>query len=347
MLLGCKPELPPLEYRSDRAWVGSDVVEQVCGGTLARIDRELEQIESRLELPRTNAVVEVYILDDEASFIHCNRRSENCFRAERTIFVGSSSFERIIAHELVHARDYFHTKAPDTSYLFSEGLAVALAPSYCPRKFAEELTSDELLSVRSSHELRELQGYYLGGELVASLLETHGPAKVLAFMGEAKRTKRPSKIRGKYSEYFGSELDDDLFAHLREPEDITPEEFGCFGPQVLADPSGTRFTLHATLDCDAEDVQNSFMVDGGGYVEWILTLDEDQAGTYALVGEVPEWTVLTIEACRCVALRGTESRDTSSRSLRHLQPISSGSYRLRWFGQLDSDAVLDVELVRQ
>jgi hypothetical protein len=344
--LGCKPELPPLEYRSERARVGSDVVDQVCAGTLARIDRELEQVEERLDLPRTDRVVDVYILEDAVARSHCPDDWPNCVNASNSVIITASHFNNVIAHELVHARlrPEFSDAARSMPVLFNEGVAVAIAPSYCPRPLSPELTADELLSARSARDLLQLQGYYLGGELVAGLLDTHDPAELLAFMAEVDRADHPSEVRRKYREHFGSAIDDDIFAHLREPEGITPEELGCFGPRAPASPNGTRFTLQAELDCDAKNVENIYGLKGGGYVEWILALDEASAGTYALVGEVPEWTSLTIEDCRC---RAFGKQEIMPQNLRELQPITAGTYRLRWFGQLDSGASLDVELVRQ
>src|SRR5690606_34944659 len=104
LLLGCGPDLPPLEYRSERAWVGSDVVDQVCAGTLTRIDHEFERIEQRLEVPATDDVAEIYIVDPEVSTAHCNE-FDNCLDLpSKRVIINRKSFENVIAHELAHYR---------------------------------------------------------------------------------------------------------------------------------------------------------------------------------------------------------------------------------------------------
>jgi hypothetical protein len=348
-MIGCKPELPPLEWQAERARVGSDTVDQVCGGTLARIDREIDQIEARLELSRTGTVADIYIVEPEVVAAYCRSDVEGCTQSPGgTVYVTPRAFEHLIAHELTHQRLSLDRDLVNTPRLFREGIAVAMEPSYCPRWFSPELTPNQLLDTRSGSDLLAIPGgYYLGGELVAWLLATHGPADVLTWMIESKRSDQPAQVRREYRERFGSDLDADLFAHLRDPATISPKEFGCLGPQAPTDPSGRRIALQATLDCDADDVQNSFLIDGGGYVEWILTIDEHRAGSYALVGEVPEWTVLTIEACRCRASMGAEPQEALARPLRASEQLGAGSYRLRWFGQLDAGATLDVELIRR
>ena len=348
-LLGCKPELPPLEYQSERARVGSDVVDQVCAGTLARIDRELDQVERRLELARTRVLADIYIVEPDVVAAYCRSDLEGCTQFPGgTIYVTPRAFELLVAHELTHHRLGHDQDLVNTPRLLREGIAVAMEPSLCPRWFPPELTANELLDTRSGPDLVQIPGgYYLGGELVAWLLATHGPAEVLAWMIESKRTDRSAQVRQDYRARFGSDLDADLFAHLRDPATISPEEFGCIGPRAPADRSGRRVALRAKLDCDADDVQNSFLVDGAGYVEWILTIDEPRAGRYALVGEVPEWTVLTIEACRCRASIGAEPQEALARPMQASEQLAAGTYRLRWFGQLDADLELDVALVRQ
>lgn len=351
LVLGCGPELPPLEYRSLRARVGSDIVDQVCAGTLARIDREFERIEARLELPPTGDIAEIYIVDPEVSMAHCNE-FDNCLDLpSKRVIINRKSFENVIAHELAHYRSALVTDLRRAPSLFREGLAVALAPASCPAHFSADLGANELLELRSGLELKRKGGYYLGGELFAWLLDAHDPLEVISLFRLVERRDPAGETQSNYQSLFHTDLDDDLFGHLRDPAKLAPEDFGCFGPEtpVFAQFSSTakQYLLHAEMDCNSPDVQNNFLVPDAGYVEWIVVIDEAQAGFYTVVGDVPEWTVLTIEPCGCLQSPSQKRDHLKPRTFERPQKLEAGGYRLRWTARLDSGAVLDAALIRQ
>jgi hypothetical protein len=339
-LLGCESELPPLEYRGERVLVGSDKVDQVCGGTVARIDREVEQIEARLDLPIQDSRLNVYIVDHDTVDAHCTG-IHNCTRFASNgapfILLDHLLFERAIAHELIHAR-----LAIRSVPLLVEGIAEAVSPPSCPRP-APDVEFSEILSAKKANEWPDKWGtYYVAGELVAWLLEEFGPATVLSLMQSVPKGASPSTVNAEYLKHFDRELALDMLAHIRTQTDLDalpPEHFGCLTAPI--DASNEPVPLIAGLDCDSNRVHNNFGVDGSGYVEWTLHLDHEQ--TLKLDGELPSGTSLTIEECGCISRKG-EDEYLLSRSFGAYETLQPGSYRLRWVGALDEGLALDVEL---
>jgi hypothetical protein len=342
-LFGCRPELPPLEYHGERVIVGSDVVDQVCEGTLIRMDREVELIESRLGLSRQDSRIAVYVVDYHTVDAYCTGDAANCtvfpWASSPFVVIDKQKFERAVAHEIVHARLASSGSVP----MFDEGVAEAASPASCTRP-APDLELSKILTAKHSIELAHMDGaYYALGELVAWLLDEFGPNAVMNLMKSVDKDASSSTIQAQYREHFDRELEDDLLAHIRNPEDfaaLPPEHFGCLAPPV--NPSLGPITLVANLDCDSDLVHNDFAIDGGGYVEWTLTLD--QAQTLDLVGEFPSGTSLTIEECGCIPRKG-EDEYLLARPLAARETLPAGSYRLRWNGDLDEQPSLDVEIV--
>jgi hypothetical protein len=342
--LGCKPELPSLDYHGERVKVGSDRVDQVCEGTLSRLDREVEQIEARLDLPIQNSRLDVYVVDSATAEAHCGYAGSCAILQRRGapfLVMDERNFERSIAHELVHAR----LAAITSAALFDEGIAEAVSVPSCPRS-APTVELSEILAAKEGVDLFAVMGsYYVAEELVAWLLEEFGPDEVLNLMRSVNESSSPSTIRAKYLEHFDRELEADFLAHFRTQADLDalpPEHFGCLATPI--DSSHGPVQLVADLDCNSDRVHNHFEVDGSGYVEWTLHLNHEQ--TLKLEGEVPIGTSLTIEECRCIPRKG-EDEYLLARSFESYETLQPGSYRLRWVGALDEGLSLDVELVPQ
>jgi hypothetical protein len=339
-VLGCKPELPSLDYRGERVRVGSDVVDQICAGTLSRIDREVEQIETRLDLPIQDSAIDVYVLDPDTVDIYCSGANCTPMPSRRAPFVVVNHllFERAIAHELVHAR-----LAGRSAPLYEEGIAQAVAPPRCPQS-APDVELAAILAAKKSLEWPEKWGtYYVAGELFAWLLEQFGPHAVLSLLQSVPKGSSSATIRAEYLEHFDRELEADIFAHLRTQADLdalAPERFGCLAAPI--DSSKGPVELVADLDCDSDRVHNNFGIEGSGYVEWTLALDHAQ--TLELVGELPAGTGLTIEDCACVPVNDKDEYRLA-RPFDGVETLQPGSYRLRWIGALDEGLALDVELV--
>jgi hypothetical protein len=342
-LLGCKPELPELEYFGERVAVGSDVVDQVCEGTLRRMDREVEQIEARLDLPIQESHLDVYVVDRDVIDAYCSGVAANCTkfpwqRAPR-VLVDQRYFDQAVAHELVHARLATSWSVP----LFNEGIAEAITTPSCPRT-TRDLDTAKMLAVKKSADLAAVKSaYYIAGELVAWLLDEFGPGEVLNFMRSTGERASSSKIKAKYRGRFGGKLEADLVAHIRTDLDLdalSPEDFGCLAPGD--NPANGPVHLLAELDCDSERVHNNFAVEGSGYVEWTLLLDEAQ--TLELVGEVPSGTSLTIEECGCISKPGDDVY-LLARPVSDVETLGAGAYRLRWTGDLEGWHSINVALV--
>jgi hypothetical protein len=228
-----------------------------------------------------------------------------------------------------------------------EGIAEAIGEvSRPPSLDAPRSPITSYISVQGGSELAELNdGYYHAGELVHWLAETHSMAKVLAFMAEVGRTDRADQVRTKYIAHFGSSIDDDLFDHVRTEEDLTRVNLVCSGPEVAVDTQRRRIRLQADLACGSPRVENNFVFSDRVYVEWVVEIGEEQAGMWAPVRwigdeSLPSLTLLEIEGCR----REKRHRRTWSNGRNapiHLEP---GLYRIRWHGQMDGDAKLDLEL---
>jgi hypothetical protein len=342
-LLGCKPELPSLDYHGERVRVGSDVVDQVCGGTLTRMDREVEQIEARLDLPIQSSPLDVYIVDRDTVEAYCSERAANCTltprRGRPIVVMDQIAFEWAIGHELVHVRLADIASVP----LFDEGIAVAVSPPTCPRP-APDIELSELLAAKVSNDFSGVRGsYYIAGELVAWLLGEFGPGEILDLMLSVERGSSPSTVQARYAEHFDRELADDYLVHVRtkaDLDDLPPEDFGCLAP--LVDASLGPIRLVGDLDCDSDRVHNNFRIEGGGYVEWTLALDHAQ--TLRRVGVVPDGTSLTIVECGCVPSTDDDVY-LLPQPFEASQSLSPGTYRLRWTGELNAGLSLDVELV--
>jgi hypothetical protein len=340
--LGCKPELPSLDYRGERVRVGSGMVEQVCEGTLIRIDREVEQIEARLDLPRQESWLDVYVVDRNTVDAYCGGAPNCAFRSRQgapSVVVDHEKFERAIAHELVHARLAHSPSAP----LFTEGVAEAASLPSCPRS-VPDVGLSEILAAKDNAGFRAIRdSYYIGEELAAWLLEQFGPGEVLHFLQSVDRGSSSAAIQARYIEHFDRELEADFLAHFRTRADLDtlpPEHFGCLSPPIGSSTGPAK--LVANLDCDSDRVHNNFGIDGSGYVEWTLHLDHEQ--TLKLVGVVPVGTSLTIEECGCIS-RKDEDEYLLARPFDPHETLQPGSYRLRWSGALDEGLSLDVELV--
>ncbi|WP_052556400.1 hypothetical protein [Enhygromyxa salina] len=346
LLIGCKSELPPLEFHGERVVVGSDVVDEICAGTLARLDREVMQIEDRLDLSHERAPLHVYVVSPEAIAAHCD--FDNCTiisnRDEPFALVNHRSFERVVVHELTHARLAHRRPVP----LLEEGVAVAMSPPQCPVTVPLDLGLFELLDKQATELLALGVGYYIAGEFVAWQLERFGPSSFMTFYANVKLDSSASALQAKYRAHFDRDIEDDPFAYIRTLEDLeelealAPENFGCVAPP--APTNGKVISLQATLSCDSDLVQTDFGVAGNGFIEWTLTLEHVQ--TFELVGSVPEWTSLSLQRCGCVPNRGSVAHlQLQPRPVKQYETLEPGTYRLRWDGALDDELMLDVQLV--
>lgn len=338
------------EFEGRYVVVGTDVVDRVCEGTLAELDRDVEFIDEQLGFEHPSTRIKVAVVNAVDAGEHCGRLGVSCAWTHLeggSVFIRAQEYERGRAHELTHIRVGDEAN-PSSVRLFLEGIATAFQPAMCPPKH-ELPSADELLAAKSSRDLGD-GGYYLGGELVAWLLDTYGSERVLAFMDDLRRPDlttlrtEPEVVRALYRQHFGREFDDDIHAHMRDPDSLTPAQVGCVAPAVPREDQLLR--LQAELSCDSDQVQNDFRVPGRGFVEW--TLDVPEIGRYQLLDKLPADTWLAIEPCTCdlypISLKSPEVSWGEETHVGASAELPPATYLVRWYGPYDRGAELDIEI---
>jgi hypothetical protein len=338
-------ELPPLEYESEHALVGTDQVDRVCAGTLARIDRTIEYVDGELGRETDDEPARIYIVELDELIDRCDDIVSGCVLDDGLVFTRPSAFDRVIGHEIVHER-IARTSARGSKALLSEGIAVAFGNARAaPDEDHEPPSIDAILRASGGSELAELDyGYYHAGEFTHWLIEIQGVAQVLEFMADVRSSDPPDRVRKLYTEHFGRNLDEDLFRPARDDDELTRENLLCTGPELARDPKRLRFELQANLDCDSPRVENQWVFRDRGYVEWIIDIGENDAGFWAPVrfegdDALPANTVLEIESCREKQISRKWSRTRNG-----AMELGPGLYRIRWSGPLDAKLDLDVEI---
>jgi hypothetical protein len=300
LVVGCNDG--PKPAKGERVSLTTEVVEQICRGTLDHIDAEIERIESELDFAALSERIELHVVAPEAIEGHCGVMRHACvLQPPRRLYIAADVYERLIRLEL--ARDRLARTAVGRSKpLFYEGLAGALTwPSCQPwGGYWSGPTATEVLEADSRTVLGGA-GRYLGGELMRWLLDTHGPAKVLAFVHDVGRFDHPDLVRLAYIEHFTRIIDTDLFAHWR-PDDqpVDRGRSGCIAPEAPRREPSASLRLAGELDCSATGVRNDFGDPSRAFVEWTLTVSEAGQGQFRLRDSVPAGIEVTIEPCRCI-----------------------------------------------
>jgi hypothetical protein len=251
------------------------------------------------------------------------------------------TFDAAVRHELVHAR--LTQRRSGSVPMFREGLAEAIEAPGCRPKKLPRRDPQELLLVEAAD--LQFSGRLVAGELVAWLLEAHGPAVVLDFLASLQRsefiehTTPPDEVRASYREHFGSEYDEDLNAHVRKLGGLPAEAFGCMGPRVSA--SDGRLRLESDLDCSSARVQNDFRVPGRVFVTWQLEVPTQQR--YVLSTPLAADARLSIKRCGCnlafAEPRVSWAEDSVVGSQVELAP---GRYQVRLLGPVDHGLAVEL-----
>lgn len=347
--------LPPLASRGQRVSFGTELVDEVCQGTLATLDRGVEKIEAALELPVSGEKIAVYVVSDEALTDQCNSNTAaGCARGTRVVL--SSSFQFHYLHELVHAR--LAQFMGRTRALFEEGIAGAIGggPGTCLG--SQECASAELgqfLAATGPVSL-DLAGYAAGADLVHGMLAQYGPGDVLAFMAELDRDAPADQIRAKYKARFGADIDEDFAGFRRSPlDEFTAMEMTCIAPEAPRTGADGGVILQASMDCASPQVINDFVAveyEGPnlGFIEWTFEVTPEQAGVFVLDGAVEEAGLLLVERCVPSAFRGWHFADQGPSTSGPVPPRKAGAvhvlgpglHRMTWKHALDPKARLDV-----
>lgn len=325
--------------------VVTDEVDRVCAGTLERIDRTIEYVDGELGRETDAEPARIHVVDTDELIERCDGVLSGCVRKDE-VTIRWDRFEEVLAHEVVHER-VGRTPARYGPALFTEGIACALGRTQqVPDEEQVPPSVDAVLLASASSKLAKLDGgYYHAGELTHWLIETHGMPAVLDFMTKLRPVESPNRIRKLYTAHFGTVIDDDLFTHDREDADLNREQLGCLGPELTRDPERPRFRLQADLNCDSTRVQNLWGFRDRVYVEWTISIDEDDAGFWAPVRftgdeRIPQATHIEIDACS--RERWHRRRWTPERN----EPVvlEPGLYRIHWMGPMDGDQALALDL---
>jgi hypothetical protein len=341
------PEDSPPDYRGEHFVVFTEY--DICGGTLAKFDEEIERIDAALGLEGSPDISEVWVLGDDV-FDYCLSGACVKFSSGR-MYIHSASLD-VFPHEAVHQRAN-PTGANLGKPLFTEGLATALGGSRCYDENRVFSSLDDHISPSSAYDLPE-HSYYLGGELIHWLLDTRGPEIVLEFMKTLDRKATPDQVREVYSSFFDSSLDEDLMGHLRPINaSYEPWELACAAPAAERDDRGSGFRFQETLDCESPRVQSDLTFLGGqgapAFVEWSVVVDESNAGYFNLAGDLPTAGSLSLRPCGCIwgNVANTVGISPPGISAHNFNNgidvlLPPGRYLATWNGQFD--AVLDVQL---
>lgn len=293
----------------DRVELTTDVVPQVCGGTLEHIDEEIARIEAELGLGPTSEPVQIHIVDEQHIGEFCHSKDLCIVQPPRRLYITPALAERHLRYELVRDR-LARTSVGASKPLFYEGVAAALTWPGCPpselldplgREWAWDPPSvDQLLAASSRDQIRQ-EGRYLGGELVRWLLDTRGPEQLLSFMATLERNQSADTTRLAYLEWAGSSLDTDLFAHWASDDaPVDPGRAGCLAPAAPLGDVPSQIRLAAKLDCDSPRVRNDFEDPSRVFIEWTIDVPDSRVSVWTLVDALPEGVTLTVSECNCV-----------------------------------------------
>lgn len=355
---GGPDNLPPLDSHGQRVSFGTDLVDDVCQGTLAMLDRGVEQIEAALELPANGEKIAVYVSEEALADQCTSNFAAGCARRSQVVL--GSSFQYYYLHELVHARllQFMGRK----NRLFEEGIASAIGSGSGSCLGSEECASADLAQfmATTSTESFALGGYAAGADLIHGMLAQYGPGDVLAFLAELNRDTPVDETRVKYQTRFGADLDEDFASFRRDPlDEFTPMQLGCIAPEPPRTGADGGVILQASMDCASPQVINDFYSAANGYgsnegsIEWTFEVTPEQAGVFVLKGAVEETGTLSVLRCSVNDFRWWHLADQGpSISGSYIPPkggragevlvLGPGLYQLEWKHALDPNARLDV-----
>jgi hypothetical protein len=337
-------DLPPLEGKGDHVEFGSDLVDEVCLGTLELLDRDVEAIEAVFELEPEPDPIRVWVLSNISD--HCADWALGC-STRAGIFIGGPNFA-VHRHELVHGR--LARVRGDVKPLIEEGIASELGGSRVACNSYETCANanlEPLLTATNSEELTAL-GYHAGADLIHGLLLADGGPAVLAFSAEVDRDMSADEVRAKYTEHFGRSIDLDFEDYKRGVlDDFNPASVDCTAPLAPRTDRG-GIVLEAEMECDSPDVVNDFTAANEGerdrgVVEWTVMLEPEDAGAFVLTGAIDLESELLVRACMPQRLVAPWSRSGPPSPA---DPLLLGPtwYRITWKAPLDVGATLDAVL---
>jgi hypothetical protein len=284
------PDSPlPLDWHGQRVWFGTDVVDEVCAGTVPSLDAHVNSIESELDLGTTDDVISFWLLGDETFGWWCNAsKYAACAHGHRVYSSTDGWLSR--RHELVHAR--LSALEVNRHRVFREGIAAALDQDGGCLSLAEcrVLELDDLLS-----NTLDSAGYTAAADLVHGMLNDFGPAAVLEFMAAVDNELTPDQLRAVYEQHFNRTLDEDFIGYMRGlHDDYTPAQMNCSLPPAPSVAGAVQIDM--SMDCSVASVRNEFVgLSPRGIIEWSFVVTPEQAGAFTLTASPSER--LTVSRC--------------------------------------------------
>ncbi|MFO7566368.1 MAG: hypothetical protein R6X02_27240 [Enhygromyxa sp.] len=251
--------MPKLEWHGQRVSVGSNLDHEVCASTLQILDSQVEEVEFALGIESSHRI-SVWLLQPEFVDFYCGSVATACVSDGRMI--SGPDGLGVSRHELVHAVLWHAMDMPKP--LFGEGLAVAVGgpcdyyDGCLEYPDCANAPIDLFLEQRSSAELG-VAGYYAGADLVDGMLKQHGPAAVLAFIATIDAAMPPNKVRERYTQTFGRDLDEDFEVYKRgRLDDVSLAQIGC--EHLFAPVEEGGVPLRGTSTCDPEPLVSTASV---------------------------------------------------------------------------------------
>jgi hypothetical protein len=343
-------ELPPLEWHGQRVSVGTNLGEEVCAGTLATLDREVEEIEAALGVAVDHSIP-FWLLRPDFVEHHCGVGAAACSQYGKVLSGPDGLW--VSRHELVHAVLRAQMKPPKR--LFGEGIAVAVGgPNYYDDGCLEEpdCASTPLdVFLEAAPADFGPPGYTAGADLVAGMLKQHGPAAVIAFIAKVTPEMTPNEVREFYAQTFGRNLDEDFEAYKRGRfDEFSLAQLGCEHPLAPREQDGIH--VRASSSCDSDDVVNDFAfyfpAPTSGVGHWRLVIEPEWAGTVVFSGP-PLDDDEFFHVARCEPSSVSWEDRTERGPWRPIvgdlnQPflLDAGNYVIEWAAPLDEGHELDL-----
>lgn len=276
-------QLPPITAEGDHVRVGSDVVAEICRGTVARLDHTSEYLADYFDLA-ADLTHDVYIIPapDDA---WCGEHAAGCATKSRAILLQITSTNGdeiygLAVHEFAH--NYVLSAIGRRRAFFNEGLASAPGFGECDPGFLSASLED-LLGASSSAELGMLGGYCPASRLMHWLIEVEGPAAVLDFCASLSRSAKPSRVMETYTERFGRSMVDDFALHGGGDEGASV--LSCYPPLAPSVGDVGRYRLlEVETGCDQARVENNFAKPDEIQVQWRIEVSEDETGPWQVIG---------------------------------------------------------------